>query len=65
LDNTLPKLYMKLLVSGGCGFIGSVYIRNRLKNHAQDEILNIDNLSIGSNPENLSDVKNNKKLSFY
>lgn len=55
---------MKLLVCGGYGFIGSAFIRNRLKNHAQDEIVNIDNLSIGSNLENLSEVKNNKNYHF-
>ena len=50
---------MKLLVCGGHGFIGSSFIKNHLKNFPNDEIINIDNLTIGSNHLNLSEINNN------
>ena len=54
---------MKLLVCGGYGFIGSTFIKNHLNNFPNDEIINIDNLTIGSNKLNLSEI-NNKNYSF-
>ena len=54
---------MKLLICGGYGFIGSSFIKNHLKNFPDDEIINIDNLTIGSNYLNLSEI-NNKNYSF-
>ena len=54
---------MKLLVCGGYGFIGSAFIKNHLNNFSNDEIINIDNLTIGSNKFNLSEI-NNKNYSF-
>ena len=50
---------MKLLVCGGYGFIGSTFIKNHLNNFSNDEIINIDNLAIGSNKFNLSEINNN------
>jgi dTDP-glucose 4,6-dehydratase len=44
---------MKFLICGGFGFIGSAFIRNRIKNNPNHEIINLDNLSIGSNKNNL------------
>jgi len=55
---------MKVLVCGGAGFIGSAFIRNYLKNNPNDSITNIDNLTIGSNPKNLDDIKNNPNYKF-
>jgi dTDP-glucose 4,6-dehydratase len=54
---------MKLLVCGGHGFIGSSFIKNHVNNFPDDEIINIDNLTIGSNYLNLSEI-NNKNYSF-
>ena len=54
---------MKLFVCGGYGFIGSTFIKNHLKNFPQDTIINIDNLTIGSNKLNLSEI-NNENYSF-
>jgi dTDP-glucose 4,6-dehydratase len=50
---------MKLLVCGGYGFIGSTFIKNHLNNFPSDIIINIDNLTIGSNKLNLSEINNN------
>ena len=55
---------MKILVCGGAGFIGSAFIRTNLKNNPQNQIINLDNLSIGSNKNNLKQVENNKNYSF-
>ena len=50
---------MKFLICGGYGFIGSAFIRNHLKNNTNDEIINIDNMSLGSNKANLDMLKDN------
>ena len=50
---------MKFLICGGYGFIGSAFIRNHLENNHNDEIINIDNMSLGSNKNNLDVLKNN------
>jgi len=55
---------VKLLVTGGLGFIASNFIRYMLKTQTDIEIKNIDNLSIGANPANLKDVKKDPRYSF-
>jgi len=55
---------MKLLVCGGAGFIGSAFIRNNLKNNPQNQIINLDILTIGSNKDNLKQVENNENYSL-
>jgi len=54
---------MKLLVTGGLGFIGSNFILNVLKN-TNFEILNVDAEFYGSNHYNLIEVENSPKYSF-
>jgi len=49
---------MKFLVCGGYGFIGSTFIKNHLIFSPNDIIINIDNLTIGSNKLNLSEIIN-------
>ncbi len=48
---------MKLLVTGGAGFIGSNFIRYILEKYADYEIINLDILTYAGNLENLSDVE--------
>jgi dTDP-glucose 4,6-dehydratase len=55
---------MNILVCGGAGFIGSAFVRNHLKNNPEDKIVNLDNLTIGSNIENLKEVEKNPSYSF-
>jgi dTDP-glucose 4,6-dehydratase len=55
---------MKLLVTGGAGFIGSDFIRYWIKNHPNDEIFNIDKLTYAGNLENLKEIENNKNYHF-
>ena len=47
---------MKLLVCGGMGFIGSAFIRNHLSKNPNDQIVNLDNLTTGSNVKNLEKI---------
>jgi dTDP-glucose 4,6-dehydratase len=55
---------MKLLVTGGLGFIGSNFILEVLKNNSNIEITNIDASLYGSNKMNLSKIENNDKYKF-
>jgi dTDP-glucose 4,6-dehydratase len=55
---------MKLLVTGGLGFIGSNFIRLMLHEHDDIQILNIDDLRLGSNPESLLDLNENPRYAF-
>lgn len=55
---------MKLLVTGGCGFIGSNFIRYILKKYPDYEITNLDALTYSGNLENQSDIKKDKRYRF-
>lgn len=46
----------RLLVTGGCGFIGSNFIRHLLSTQSDLAITNLDKLTYAGNPENLADV---------
>jgi len=54
---------MKLLVTGGAGFIGSNFIRLIL-GESDWEVVNLDKLTYAGNLENLADVKDNPRYSF-
>ena len=54
---------MKILVTGGCGFIGSNFILNQF-NTTKNQILNIDKLSYAGNLDNLKLVSNNSRYRF-
>ena len=47
----------RLLVTGGCGFIGSNFVRYQLENHPERIIINLDKLTYAGNPENLSSIQ--------
>lgn len=47
---------MRLLITGGAGFIGSNFIRYWLEQYPQDEITNLDLLTYAGNPNNLKDI---------
>jgi len=55
---------VRILVTGGLGFIGSNFIRQILLRYSEYEIVNIDKMGIGANPENLSDFKNIEEYRF-
>ena len=55
---------MKLLVTGGAGFIGSNFIRYWLANHAEDQVVNLDLLTYAGNLDSLTDVADNPNYQF-
>src|SRR5579859_836463 len=55
---------MKLLVTGGAGFIGANFILYWLKQHPQDVIVNVDKLTYAGNLENLKEAQTNANYSF-
>ena len=55
---------MKLLVTGGCGFIGSNFIRHLLAAHPDDSVVNLDKLTYAGNPANLTDVEGDPRYRF-
>lgn len=55
---------MKILVTGGCGFIGSNFIRRMLKKYPAYKIINLDKLTYCGNPNNLRDVEIDSRYTF-
>jgi dTDP-glucose 4,6-dehydratase len=55
---------VKLLVTGGAGFIGSNFIRMYLERHADCEIVNLDKLTYAGNLENLRSVEDDPRYRF-
>jgi dTDP-glucose 4,6-dehydratase len=55
---------MKLLVTGGAGFIGSNFIHYWLEKHPDDFVVNFDALTYAGHPENLKDIESNPNYTF-
>jgi dTDP-glucose 4,6-dehydratase len=55
---------MKLLVTGGLGFIGSNFCRYVLAKYPDYELINVDKIGIGANPASLHDMENDKRYTF-
>ena len=55
---------MKVLVTGGAGFIGSNFVRLLLRARRDVEIVNLDKLTYAGNPESLADVANDARYQF-
>ncbi|MDY6461720.1 dTDP-glucose 4,6-dehydratase [Acinetobacter faecalis] len=54
---------MRLMITGGAGFIGSAVIRHIIKN-TNHEVLNVDKLTYAGNLESLVSVSNNERYTF-
>ena len=54
---------MKLLVTGGAGFIGSAVIRHIIKD-TRDEVVNLDKLTYAGNLESLAEVSDSERYAF-
>jgi len=55
---------MKILVTGGAGFIGSNFVRHLLTAHPGDTVVNLDKLTYAGNPANLADLAGSPRYSF-
>lgn len=54
----------KIFVAGGCGFIGSNFIRMMLEKHRDVQILNFDKLTYSGNLDNVRDLSKDKRYKF-
>ncbi len=55
---------MKILVTGGAGFIGSNFINYLLEKYKDARIINYDKLTYAGNPDNLRDMENDPRYKF-
>ena len=55
---------MRVLVTGGCGFIGSNFIRQHLERNPGDEVVNLDKLTYAGRKENLADLEKTENYKF-
>jgi len=55
---------LRVLVTGGAGFIGSNFIRHLLTSRSDVQIINFDKLTYAGNPESLADISNHPHYSF-
>lgn len=55
---------MKLLITGGAGFIGSNFVHHMLREHQAYELINVDLLTYAGNPDNLAGLESEPRYRF-
>ena len=53
-----------LLVTGGCGFIGSNFVRLMMQKYPDYNVVNLDKLTYAGHRENLADIENDSRYQF-
>ena len=56
---------MNILVTGGCGFIGSHFLRYMMNTHPNDSFICLDALTYAGNEENIKDLLGDERLKQY
>lgn len=56
---------MRLLITGGSGFIGSTAVKRYIQNDDVDLVVNIDSMTYAGNKENLLGIEANEKYRFF
>lgn len=54
---------MQILVTGGCGFIGSAVVRHLIQ-HTQHSVVNVDVLTYSASPETVAEIEKNDRYHF-
>lgn len=54
----------QVLITGGCGFIGSNFVRHTLEHYPDYRLINLDKLTYAGNPGNLTDIENSPRYRF-
>lgn len=62
--NDMEYIKRRILITGGCGFIGSQFVRKLVKEHKDWLIVNVDILSYAGVAENLSDIEKEENYRF-
>ncbi|HCX27804.1 MAG TPA: dTDP-glucose 4,6-dehydratase, partial [Candidatus Portnoybacteria bacterium] len=55
---------MRILITGGAGFMGSNFIKYILKKHPDWQVVNLDKLTYAGNLDNLREIENNENYTF-
>lgn len=55
----------QILVTGGCGFIGSNFVRYLLESSPDLSVVNVDKLTYAGNPDNLADMESDPRYAFH
>ena len=56
--------YMKILVTGGCGFIGSHFLRYMMDTYTKDSFICLDALTYAGNKNNIKDLLEDSRLTM-
>lgn len=56
---------MKILITGGAGFIGGNFVHYMVNQHPDDQIINLDKLTYAGNLETCKSVENKPNYKFY